>query len=481
MITSLQRNYLLKVLFLIVAGLIGYRLYNVDGLLIYRHSYGESQYALWAKAYIDEGLFWGIKEVDRYIPIVDYFPVASMLSALVYDMTGGDLIVIGRLVSVFFSIIACCYYYKYCLLLFNDKIMSAISLIIFVSLPINMYFSKTFYNDPLHLCFIIMFFYYLHSCFTDSSIKWVGIKLTTSFFLILITKVSTAVMCIPVIGYFFFREMKQTGRIDNRKIIQLTLPLALVGAILAYSRYLHSDAYFVESNKMVNMDVVNNFKEYAVKATRQVVEEFGYYIPLYIVGFIAALRPHAQFRYFAIMSAGFLAFYVIIIRGALVHQYYSLPFALPFSIISTFGLLTILGLAGDKHKGILYGCFIILSVSVFLNTKGHFKSIYSNGIIETTEFIRDNDYSAKTMVLGGSCRVMQYYLNLGTKSIKCDMEAFLKATNLSDYMGKNNFEYIVTEGDRTWLFANIVPLGFQPIYASPTMKQGARYVVFKKN
>jgi 4-amino-4-deoxy-L-arabinose transferase-like glycosyltransferase len=476
---NVSETALVAALLLITIILIVYRASHIDGLLIYRHSYGESQYATWAKAYLKEGFFWGIKEVDRFQPITDYFPLSSLVAAWVYGLIGGNLVAIGRTLSFLFSVVAALYYYRYALLLFKSRLVAAASLLIFTSLPINMYYSKTFYNDPIHFCCVVIFFYYLHRSFTDTRSRSDQILMTAAFALILLTKASTVLMCLPVIGYFTVMELKKKGRVPYARLLPLILPLLLSAVILITPRLLHSDAYFVESNKMFNNEVMGKLPVYLAMTARLYLDEFGYFCILFIIGAVVALVRRERLEYFVFMAAGFLVFYLLMLRGAIVHQYYSLPFALPFSVLATYGLFCVTGLArSERVQHLLVACFMASLLFSGTNIKREFRPIYSRGLVEASDFMNARADRSSTLVLGKTCRIMQYYLDLPTSNIKCDRDDFVKSANIAEYSTKHLINFIVTEDDNPSIDGAIERSGFGPIFKSSDVVSSKRYVIY---
>jgi hypothetical protein len=130
-----------------------YRARNVNGALVYEHSWGEGQYALWADAYRNDGFFWGHREeAQRFAGFTVYVPVASLANAaLLPDRTNGDPVALGRLISYAASLLTLG-------VLFRGLGRAGISrgprlaALAFVSFaPLFAWFGMTFYNEPLSM------------------------------------------------------------------------------------------------------------------------------------------------------------------------------------------------------------------------------------------------------------------------------------------------------------------------------------------
>ncbi|MBT8348471.1 MAG: phospholipid carrier-dependent glycosyltransferase, partial [Sulfurovum sp.] len=174
-IKDLQINILSLIDVLLVVTVVSFLLFRVLNLtpdLINKHSWGESQYAMWASSYLRDGYFFGVREVDYFKPFTNYIPIASYLAAAVSDLFATDLVFTGRMISFLFSVLSVVFFYKLAGIIFNDKFQALVTTVIFVVLPINMYYSGMLYNDPIHLFFIVYLTYLLFSKRDSAGIKF---------------------------------------------------------------------------------------------------------------------------------------------------------------------------------------------------------------------------------------------------------------------------------------------------------------------
>src|SRR3990172_13071408 len=102
-----------------------YRFSHLNSDLIYKHSWGESQYAMWAKSYIQRGFFWGSMQVDSINPFVNYIPIASLITAFFVYLFHTDIVLTGRGISFLFSVLSAIYFYRLSYLFFSYLLKSA--------------------------------------------------------------------------------------------------------------------------------------------------------------------------------------------------------------------------------------------------------------------------------------------------------------------------------------------------------------------
>ena len=241
--SQLQDQVLSIINILLIMTIVYFLLFRVLHLtpdLINKHSWGESQYAMWASAYLREGYFFGVKEVDYFKPLINYVPIASIFAAEVSDHFNTNLVFTGRVISFLFSVLSVVYFNKLASIIFNDKFKAFVATVIFVVLPINMYYTGMFYNDPIHLFFIIYLTYLLFSKRNLERVKFYYSGVFIFTVLILLTKPTAAIIYGLPILYLNYDDWRN-GRFDKKEFFCITSALSIAVVFFIVARVIYSD------------------------------------------------------------------------------------------------------------------------------------------------------------------------------------------------------------------------------------------------
>lgn len=400
----------------IIGLLLFYRLLHIDNLLIYKHSWGESQYAMMAKAYIENGFFWGVLQTDKFSAFTNYIPISSLLAALFSYLFDTNLISTGRLISFLFSTLTVYYFFLMARTVLEDALKATIATLFFTSFPISMYYSKAFYNEPIHIFFIVIFLYVLFRGEYQPKGKWYHLQIFVSLSLVLFTKPTTILLLSFPLTWHFWQIAKKDGLYLN-KLLPFVLPVVFAVAFFGANRVLFADqSYNVESDKLFDISVIDNISYYAKSIISQYQTWFGKLI--YIVPIILALCTMCAFKrksmvlYFILMVPGFFIFLILFIKGAIVHQYYSLPLTIPLAMLATEAIFLI--------RNVRFRLAIPLLLTLCLlpypsSIKAAFNPEYSEDLIYVSETIKRSYKDKSVMVIGKGHRIIQYYLGMPSK------------------------------------------------------------------
>ena len=396
-----------------------FRAFNLTPYLINKHSWGESQYAMWAAAYIKEGFIYGTKEIDRFSPFVNYLPIASFLAAFFSELFNTNLVFTGRVTSYLFSILAVLYVYRLAFVIFGDKFKALVTALIFVVLPLNMYYSGMIYNDPLHLFLIIYLTYLLISRRSGKDVPGYYSQVVVIAFLVLITKPTAAILFgFPMI-YLYYREWKE-GVFDSKEFVCISSVLSIVALFIIASRLLYPSGPTQEVGKMVAMDVISNVGHYAKRAWHQLSFHFHDYYYVFLAALPVAIIAERKIRFFVFMALGFFVFYFLFVKGALIHQYYSLPLLLPFSVVTAYGMFRYAELI-TKNR-IVFVILVVAALVVFSPERRHleymFRPEYSKDIIYVVETINKLEGAKEIFVVAHGHKSFQYYLEVPSARIR---------------------------------------------------------------
>jgi hypothetical protein len=300
--------------------------------------------------------------------------------------------------------------------------------------------------------------------------------------LILLTKASSALMVLPVLVGYFLREAWKGRGIDYQYALACALPFLVVGGVLFIARVLHAGEYFVESNKMINVAAIANLKEYLNRSFAEFKSEFSSYLILFPIGLLFALRDRGLFGYFVPMTFGFFLFYLVMLRGALAHQYYLMPFLIPFGILSCHGFFRILSKVNHRNLRIFAAVFfLVLLGPSFSRLNASFASVYSEGVMDIVKMMKDKNDRSNTLVVGGACRIFQYYLSAPTAQIKCDEDGFMKHDKMAEYFRSHNVQFIITEEHGIKKHDQFSAFGYGYLCRSEHGRGAMRYVIYRKD
>jgi hypothetical protein len=232
---------------------------------------------------------------------------------------------------------------------------------------------------------------------------------------------------------------------------------------------------------LIDDTVLQNPTVFLRAAMEEFQAEFGYLMGFSAVGCLVALR-HRLLRLFLGMALGFSFFYLLVLRGALIHQYYLLPLTIPVAILSCGGFFWLL----EQTRSILLraglALFLVLSVGEStLRLDEAFAPVYSEGVVEVAERLAREEDHGRTLVLGGTCRIFQYYLSVPTAQIKCDAEGFLTGSDVVDYLARNTVQYVIAEENGHQRHELLADHGFHFLFMSDYGRGALRYVVYRKN
>jgi 4-amino-4-deoxy-L-arabinose transferase-like glycosyltransferase len=478
MLKKINYDYLYRAINLLLVSAIAYlllfRFLHLTPYLINKHSWGESQYAMWAASYLKEGLFFGVKEVDYFKPLTNYIPLASIFAAALSDLFDTNLVFTGRVLSFLFTVLSVIYFKRVSKLVFKDDFKSLIATLIFVVLPISMYYTGMFYNDPIHLFFIVYITYLLLARRHKQQVAFYYYKIFICGVLILLTKPTTAlILGMPTI-YLFFIDYK-SGELDKKEFLSLTVALLVSVIFFVVTRIIY-DGYNVETGKLISKDVINDYQSYAKKAWGYFSFYFQNYIYIYIVAFFVSIFSSHHVRFFMFMSLGFILFFILFIKGALVHQYYSLPFLLPYSIIVSYGVFKSIGYFISNK--LVFTVLVLLVVIAFSPDKKHlyymFKPEYSRDlpyVVETVKRIKDvkNIY-----IMAHGHTSFQYYLDIPSSNVGY---IWNQKQSVADILIDGDVDVVIVgnRNDYSTFISDVEKLGYQRYYCSDD------YLIYRLN
>jgi 4-amino-4-deoxy-L-arabinose transferase-like glycosyltransferase len=146
-------RFLLAVILLAVVAL---RIPRLAGPIEEPHAWRQAETAQYARSFHEDGidlLHPSVCWLGSHRTLVEEFPLPEALMALGYRMTGGENLVLARLVTLAFFLGAALYLFWLVRLLF-DRTVATLALAIFSVLPLGLYYSRGIHVDPAALFFV---------------------------------------------------------------------------------------------------------------------------------------------------------------------------------------------------------------------------------------------------------------------------------------------------------------------------------------
>jgi 4-amino-4-deoxy-L-arabinose transferase-like glycosyltransferase len=140
----------------ILLAAVALRLPHLTGPIDEPHAWRQAETAQYARSFHENGidlLHPAVCWLGAHRTLVEEFPLPEAVMAFGYGLTGGENLVLARLVTLAFFLGAALYLFLLVRLLF-DRTVAALALAIFSVLPLGVYYSRGIHVDPAALCFV---------------------------------------------------------------------------------------------------------------------------------------------------------------------------------------------------------------------------------------------------------------------------------------------------------------------------------------
>jgi 4-amino-4-deoxy-L-arabinose transferase-like glycosyltransferase len=386
-----------KILFWVIFILsLSLRLLGITNELNDYHHFRQTYTAAFAKYFYENNnsLFNPNLDILNYKNVSE-FQIYPYIVSLFYKLFGfKDFI--GRLVSVFFSMMTLVLYYKLLKNYFNQSI-ALIGITFFGMMPLSVYYGRVFMLEPMML-FLSVSMIYTFSKYLD---KENSIYLFLSIFstaLTLLIKIPTIYMLIPILFMIFHKDR---WKMFTRPAYYLYGVLSITPAFYWY--FLHTKIF--PENTIVDKEIMGLYysasaweyyfslmkqpKTWSMIYLRSIGEyHLGISVFLFFLGGVFIMfkkfKDSLSLRFFIYDSKiwmffywflGFNLFILAFIAPNLAHEYYQLPIILPCMAIASYYIYNIFiyinQLSPSPKKYIIQYFHIILLIVLipFLITK----------------------------------------------------------------------------------------------------------------
>jgi len=345
----------LQVIGVLLAG----ALFRMGGLfrpLLGNFSIYQTAQAMVAKFFVEENfaslLYPKLNLLVRGEPslLLLYYPLSSLVTAVLVAVFGGEYGVWGRLQAVFFFIAAAFVLYRLVVRLLGER-MAFGALVFFVLCPLTIIYGQSFQSEMAVVFFTVLFFHQLLEWLERASVGAFVIG-TLALSGVLLVRPNCATVILPAIYLAWSGAKTREGRLGRTISI---LGLFAAGSILPALWYFHvwkisQTASNIYGTVFAQIAVRSSFLSPAVFELDYYVELFDslagvVFTPIGLtllgIGLFSGRAREREFLFFILWAVAFLAGSLVIPRKLLDHNFYLLHLALPSSIVIAAGFFHI--------------------------------------------------------------------------------------------------------------------------------------------
>jgi len=312
------------------------RIYNFQSPILGVHSWRQADTAAMARNFYENGYNFLYPQIDWGGNLAGYcqteFPIYSFLVAILYRFFGVHES-IGRILSIVFSLIAICFFYKLCLEITCDKKLAFWSSFFYTIIPTNIYYSRTFQPESLVLVSTISGTYFFH--------KWIKIDQKKHLFISsLLICLACLVKVVPAFYLFLPLTYLAWGKFKYKMFSNLNLYFyASIIIIPTFAWYFYS--YQIANEYGLSFGFGSERFGWNFQRSGIVFEQIIYFIAvrhLLILGFVAMIfgifckRSNKEELLFDLLFISNILYILIFANLNSFHEYYQLPLLIPASI-----------------------------------------------------------------------------------------------------------------------------------------------------
>lgn len=318
-------------------GLALLRLNFVNGDLIYQHSWGEGDYAIWADHYLNVKLIWGMPAFPRMVDgFTNYVPFSSLLVAgIQHYVKLSDVVTVGRALSYVCSLLTLFGCYKILRTFSLNRLQSIIGVSLLQALPLFFRYSTTFYNEPLSLLTLtyILFLQARILCDAPHASTWpkyLSLFIAALFFGLLKPTGLVTPLIISALLAWKIKSIKRSG------MIAIAGASGITAAFILSQRIMFPNGIILGADRIIFL--TDNIPGRVADLWKRVLtEEFGILKYLFLVAplpFVLSLRSskhHISFSALALICPASVG--ILFLPGTQVHAYYLLPATLGITLL----------------------------------------------------------------------------------------------------------------------------------------------------
>lgn len=350
------------------------RLYKLNAPLADWHSWRQADTAAVARNFVKDGfnLLYpqsdsllalnehGLENPNRYF--INEFPLYNGIVAVLYHQFGVN-VAIGRLVSIFFSMVGALALYGLVRILIGVFPALAV-LTYYLLLPYNVYYNRVFMPDPTFVGLSILSLYWCVQWVKSEKDRY-GWALMFTFATALLVKPYAIFMSIPM---FYWVIINWGTRVFKKPLAYLVVLGAFLPFVLwRYHYTLHPEGTFA-STWLLNGDGIRfkgAFFRWLIfdRLNRLIFATGGF--ALFVAGlFTSHLKKNTSL--FFVWTLSVLLYMTIFAKGNVNHDYYQLPIVAPGVVLIIIGSTSLIKLGKNIFQKIINSCLVGLLIVLSL-------------------------------------------------------------------------------------------------------------------
>ncbi|MCX7917801.1 MAG: glycosyltransferase family 39 protein [bacterium] len=338
----------MKKLLLIFLFFLPILVYHINIPILDTYSFRQTQTATVVRNFYKNGINFFKTELDvfgegeeRYLLLE--FPIYQAIVCIFYRIFFPSEIW-GRVVSIIMAYIGTFFFFKLLLLLTSDVNFSLLATFIYLSIPINIHFNRTFLMEPTVIATILGFLYFFSYAILKGNIYYWLIGIIISSISFLHKALYGPFFLIPIIYLAIFKNKK-----FNKFILLLSL-LIPIGLMFRWQMYCEEMNLAYGHFSLTLADKAYRIRNFGTLAERFIFETYKQgilnlfpelltHLTLIPTGIgLFMIRNRENYKYFYCLAISSFLFYFILIKVQC-HHYYNMVITPIVSIFCTEGLL----------------------------------------------------------------------------------------------------------------------------------------------
>lgn len=347
------------------------RTYKIHNPIADWHSWRQADTAAVSRNFIKDGFNPLYPQYDALNPLNETgqpnpkryffaeFPLYNILTYFIY-LKFGVHEEFARLVSIFFATITIPFLY---LLVreYSSKRVAFLAALVFSLLPYNIYYGRVIMADPMYICFGVLTLYLVSRWLSKDSIIFM-ILAGISGAIAVLAKPYALVLIIPIV-YLFYRKWG-IKTVTKWTIYVFLILVAVPFWLWRHHIYQHPEGMFGTTwlYNQGNIRFTGAYFRWLIfdRMNRLIFATGGF--ALFFIGIIRGISKKEGYFYLMWLVSIF-AFFVVIAKGNVTHDYYQMPIVPIGCIFIALGFDFLLS-HGTKYVG--RGINILVAVSLFV-------------------------------------------------------------------------------------------------------------------
>jgi hypothetical protein len=367
------------------------------------HSWRQLDTLFYAYDYYKNGidlLSPSVSWMGGYKTVVLEFPILSALLSFMFYLPGNEVVWM-RLFCFAIFLLSAFYLYKLTAL-FNSKSLALFTAVIYMMLPLSVFYSRALIADfTVMLCSTAMMYYYANGI-RDENVK---LLIAGSVFALFgaVMKVPYMFVAYTPVIYYIFREKKTRFALKNLYLFLIPVILFFVWQLYVFDKNSEAPDWnfipgffkFVGMSSWYFGDISDrfdwaNWKNLLVRSGASVVMFTG---TIFLLAGLFLNRKKINKSFFNFYTLGLAAYLIIFLKLNFIHDYYQLPFLVAVAFYIGVAIETIYRKFKEQSetKALVYVSVILIILGIngiWFTERWYYKPDKLR--IEASEYIMDN-------------------------------------------------------------------------------------------